>query len=432
MAAAASLMFPARAAEEDGLVAAAILYALPWFEVARSGWVSAGPTPDRPQHRYNRMVHRRLPLDPTARNVTTPNNDTLYSTARINLSAGPVDVLIPDAPSRRYFSVAFMNGRGDNLAYVGTRSTAGLGGRVRVARWDQTVLAGGDHVIRSDTMDVWVLARWLCEGEDDLPAVHALQDATVVQPPDGIALLEPSVRPVSAEDGENLLAVTCEALARAAPRFTAEVQARRFSEIGLRPGVPITQIHPGDVDRWRQEAPRTLRTLSEDRAPDPIIGGWRAMPSKIGSPLADDFTRARVALTGLGALESVETRYWTAETDDQGKPLSGDRRYQLRFQHDGLPDAAFWSLSMYEQTNDGRMFFVGNPIARHSIGDRTVGLHRESDGGLTLSLQTEQPSEGISNWLPTPPGPWRAVLRTYLPGPLMTSWLPPGFTAAVA
>lgn len=31
---------------------------------------------------------------------------------------------------------------------------------------------------------------------------------------------------------------------------------------------------------------------------------------------------------------------------------------------------AFWSLSMCEKTDDGRLFFAANPLGRYSIEDR--------------------------------------------------------------
>jgi len=61
---------------------------------------------------------------------------------------------------------------------------------------------------------------------------------------------------------------------------------------------------------------------------------------------------------------------------------------------------------------------VENPIGRYSIGDRTPGLRYADDGSLTITMQREQPAsaEARANWLPTPPGPFRPILRLYEPG----------------
>jgi hypothetical protein len=51
-------------------------------------------------------------------------------------------------------------------------------------------------------------------------------------------------------------------------------------------------------------------------------------------------------------------------------------------------------------------YLVANPIDRYSIGDRTPGLRRDSDGSLTILIQHEQPAD-TSNWLPAPAAPFR-------------------------
>jgi hypothetical protein len=63
-------------------------------------------------------------------------------------------------------------------------------------------------------------------------------------------------------------------------------------------------------------------------------------------------------------------------------------------------------------------FLVANPIDRYSIGDRTPGLRHDDDGALTLVLQRDDPGDDErSNWLPTPPGAFRPILRMYSPRP---------------
>jgi hypothetical protein len=71
---------------------------------------------------------------------------------------------------------------------------------------------------------------------------------------------------------------------------------------------------------------------------------------------------------------------------------------------------------------------VANPINRYSVGDRTPGLKRDADGGLTIYVQSDSPSEdNVSNWLPAPKGTFNLVLRTYLPATEIVnqSWSPP-------
>ena len=100
-----------------------------------------------------------------------------------------------------------------------------------------------------------------------------------------------------------------------------------------------------------------------------------------------------------------------------GRPLDGRDRYALRFEAGQLPPTrAFWSLTMYEVTPEGRAFLVDNPLSRYAIGDRSHGLVHGADGSLEILLQHERPaSERETNWLPAPAGPMRLVLRAYEP-----------------
>jgi len=99
--------------------------------------------------------------------------------------------------------------------------------------------------------------------------------------------------------------------------------------------------------------------------------------------------------------------------DEKGDKLSGAHRYEVTF--DPPPPAeAFWSLAMYDTPN---YYLVDNPIDRYSIGDRTPGLRYDDDGSITILMQTEAPdAEQASNWLSTPSGDFRPVLRMYEPG----------------
>src|SRR5882724_3246939 len=102
-------------------------YGFPLFEQARLVYLYSY-FPGNPQRvPINSFGHRRQLVDHTARTVTTPNNDTLYSSTVIDLSAGPVRLDVPDFGSR-YFSIAFLDAGTNNFAYLGTRMNGGKGG----------------------------------------------------------------------------------------------------------------------------------------------------------------------------------------------------------------------------------------------------------------------------------------------------------------
>jgi len=95
----------------------AYLYVLPLLEMAatRDRLLARGAS-------QNAVYHRRDVADASSRSVTSPNNDTLYSTAWLDLTAGPVTVTLPDV-GQRYFSLQLMDMYTNNFAVLGARTT---------------------------------------------------------------------------------------------------------------------------------------------------------------------------------------------------------------------------------------------------------------------------------------------------------------------
>jgi hypothetical protein len=106
---------------------------------------------------------------------------------------------------------------------------------------------------------------------------------------------------------------------------------------------------------------------------------------------------------------------WTK--DASGEVLDGSKsRYTFTFPKGQMPPVRFfWSLTMYDIKT---RLLVDNPIKRYAIGDRTEGLKRDPDGGLTIYVQKDSPGKDReSNWLPAPNGPMSIISRMYGPDP---------------
>jgi hypothetical protein len=128
-----------------------------------------------------------------------------------------------------------------------------------------------------------------------------------------------------------------------------------------------------------------------------FIDGWTYPPPDLGE-FGDHFIfRAIVAVTGLGALNPAEAMYMRPAGDGDGL-FEGDGLYRLSLPGP-IPADAFWSLTMYESTGDGRFFLTENPLNRYAICDRTEGLMRG----------------------PMVTGPFALTLRAYLPRPELLS-----------
>jgi len=407
----------------DQRIRAAFIYTFALHDLARTRWrfTQHETTHGRPA---NQLHHNRDLLDDRARQVTMPNNDTLYSLAWLDLSAGPATLTVPDMGSR-YYSVALMDAFTNNFACLGLR-TNGPGAHVFVIAGPAhhasapAGLPNGAVLARAPCNDVWLLARVLVDGPSDLPQVHALQEqmrlGTSAVPPARLQATPDETRPAA------YLALVNEALARNGVPAHEQEMVAGFADLGVRAGdlAAWDTLSPGIREAWTRLWPALRHELEHPpkgslRRNGPR-GSWLSGMDHIGNFGTDYLYRAYISLVGLGALERPEAIYASALTDGDGQPLDGAHCYRLHVPA-RMPVNAFWSLSMYEFAPDGRRFFTANPIQRYAIGDRTPGLTRNADGSLDLAIQCAPPAEGLANWLPAPKGRFAMALRYYHPQP---------------
>jgi len=166
------------------------------------------------------------------------------------------------------------------------------------------------------------------------------------------------------------------------------------------------------------------------------VSNWNIPPRTLGrAGLVDDFLlRASIqAMGGIISNELEEAVYYNTTKDGAGQTFDSAKNYTIRFAPGQLPKvSAFWSLTMYDPTFN----FTDNTLNRYSIGDRTKGLKKDADGGLTLYIQRSSPGKDKeSNWLPsTQSGAFFLILRTYMPGVEIVEqkWAPPPVTEIAA
>ena len=407
-------------------VRGAFIAGFPLFEFARTAWSVAGPTPERPGGGFNILTHRRRLTDPGSRVITTPNNDCLVSTVRIDLSGGPLMLNVPDITTR-YFSVIFMDAFTDNFFMIGTRATQGRGGKFLITPpgWHGTVAKPVTH-IRANSVDLWMLVRILVNSPDEYPMINALQDLITIEPlPANTLARFLAVPPRDIKDPSNFLDIANQMLSRTPARDSRTKRAARFTGAGLRRGVlnVFSSLDPGLQTRWRDMIPATLSTLpSAGASHRRLANGWSYSLLNTGRFGDDDEQRAQIALIGLAALPPEEAFYGHALSDADGAALVGTHRYRLTIPPGGLPVNAFWSLTLYKVEPDGRLFLASNPIGRYSIGDRTHDLVYNANGSFDILMQHERPPGAlVANWLPTPEGPFRPALRAYLAKPALLS-----------
>lgn len=389
----------ARAADGDPTAARdAWLYALPLIEMAttRARLLKA------PGAAINTLNHTRTLSDHTARWVTTPNNDTLYSSAFLDLTKGAVTLTIPPM-GKRYYSVAVMDMFTNNNVVLGSRTVGGEGGTFTLVGPGQA--SSGPNPVRIATPHAWLLIRTLTDGGADLDAAHKAQD--------GFALKGPPGAPVAAYANREAKPADYFATARSllasdpAPATDLRILRRTAAFLGAGP------FDEAAATAGAEQA-RMITIFAKGR--QTFVNGWSYPRANLGDYGQDYLYRAIVALQGLGALPVAEAMYMKAAGDDGAGNFTGDGLYRLTLPAQ-LPLDGFWSLSMYEATADGQFFFTDNPIKRYTIGDRTPGVVRNADGSLDIWIgRTDPGGDKTANWLPAPKtGPFALYLRAYLP-----------------
>lgn len=390
----------------------AYLYALPLFELERVRY-NAVYNPDNPnRHPPNLLVHNRILSDSTTRFITTPNNDTLYSLAVLDLSATAVRLETPDTHGR-YYSAALIDAYTNNAAIIGRRTTGTQAQSYWIVgpRWKDS-LPEGSKLIRSPTDTALLLVRVLVDGAEDLAEATVVQDRFSLVAVDGVPA-SAAAPPAPVEDnGASFIAVVNQGLQDNPPPADDAHELERIARVGLG-----SSAGPPPLAAWNRYLPLAHALLKQAivHSGKPL-NGWLYTPEGIGDFGTRYKLRAGIALAGLLALPPQEATYTSARSDNSGAQLDGSHRYRLHLPPGGVPVDAFWSLSIYEVENDGRLFFSDNPIHRYSIGDRTPELKRNADDSIDLYIQHDRPDESVaSNWLPAPTGAFRLVARAYQP-----------------
>ena len=149
----------------------AFFFAFPLYEMYRMRQRALSP----PKAKVNQLRHRTTLSGPEDRYITTPNNDTLYSAAWLDLSDGPVRFSIP-AMGARYHSVELMDMFSDAFAILRNETEETLS--FEIVGPDSNEEGGpGETFVRSPTSDAWLVIRTHVRGNTDLIEAQRLQQA---------------------------------------------------------------------------------------------------------------------------------------------------------------------------------------------------------------------------------------------------------------
>ena len=428
-----------KAIAEEGLI-----YGLP---IVINTAVTAGAIGDPKAATYRGPFNHLVSVDKVLtwedRTIVTPNSDTPYSTAWLDLRAEPVILSVPPVPEGRYFSVQLIDGSTYNYGIFGSRSTGNGGGRFMVVGpdWQGDTPAGIDKVFRSGSQLSFALFRTQLFDPADMPNVAKVQAgykvetlSTYLQQP--LTAAAPSIE-FPLHEREEVKKHFFEYLDFSLPFIPATPAETAIRSQLARIGVgPDKQFEYQDLPwlhklavLWGMKA-GSERLEAALKTNSGLINGW-----KIGALTGGDaehyagnwLERALVAKAGLYALDSLEATYPISRALSDGTPLdTGKHAYSLTFKADELPPVnAFWSVTLYDAQSQ---YLVKNPINRYLINSPMLPeLKKNTDGSITIHIQQNSPgAERESNWLPGPAGEIYLVLRLYWPKIEPPSVLPPG------
>ncbi len=395
-------------------------------------------------------VFVNVPAYPTAemRTVVRPNFDTLYSSAWLDLTEGPMVVSVPDTDGR-YYLLPMLDMWTDVIASPGWRTT---GTQVQTflvtpPGWTGSVPDGVTQ-LKASTPYVWIIGRIKTDGPPDYDAVHKIQDALRLRPlsqidnedwkpaptkidPD-VDMKTPPKEQVDTMPAGKFFAYAAELLKLHPPHFTDEPIIARMKRIGIEPGKSF------DIDKLDPAIKKGLETVPEDaqklmawKLPTlaRVVNYWSMNTDTMGVYGNYYLKRAIITQQGLGANSPEDAVYPLNVGDKEGKPLDGTSNYTIHFDKDDIPPVnAFWSITLY----DPHGFQVANPINRFAVSS-WMPFKYNDDGSLDLYFQNESPGKDKeANWLPAPKGPFNLTMRLYAPksAALTGKWNPPPVTKA--
>ncbi|MGR5092117.1 DUF1254 domain-containing protein [Vibrio maritimus] len=381
----------------------------------------------------NEFGHARRLSTPHDLDMPSANRDTLYSSAVLDLSQGPMVLSVPEV-NDRYYVINMFDMWHNLFQYVGTRETGQLSKQLLLVPpgWESNVDVPRElQVVEAPTSKVWLWGRTqVFEGSDDVFA-HRIQDQYTLTPLQeylGGEKVAATPLPLRAgEEGDPL-------------RFYEElgaylkdnpVEERQQAMLGQLAKIGITEqgfdrsnLSVATIEamiKAVQDGQSIVMAQQKNPAALEIKDGW-VYAFNLDGFGDDNAMRSLIAHPYLGGQGAKEAIYPMAAMDAKGKPLSGKNNYVMKFDQEP-PVGAFWSVTVYDAKTK---MLVENPINRYSINN-SMPLKRGDDGSFEIHLSNQALSDN-QNWLPIPEGEFYLLTRLYVPSQevLRMEWTVPG------
>ncbi len=359
------------------------------------------------------------------KDIVSPNNDTPYSWAWVDLRSEPWVLVMPQADANRYYTSQW----DDLWAYVldspGSVIDGQEGGAYLVAPsdWKGEMPKGIKRVIRGESYFLGTLTRTGADGPEDLQNVQKIQAGYKLMPLHEY-LNQPAPKAAKSIDwlpfvnGEEATIAAFKyvnfALPLTIPNEIDKPALDSMAVLGIVPGAVW------DTTKFSDATKAAIRAGIADAKKQLV-----ALQGKVTS--GDLFNIRDVIKTNylyrmMGVFEGIfgnyasQASYIAWHKDSNGNAINtANASYKVTFKKGQTPDNKyFWSITMY---NMPHRFLVANSLNRYSIGSRSKQLKTNADGSIDIYISKKSPGKALeSNWLPAPDGEPFIIMRVYGPG----------------
>ena len=307
--------------------------------------------------------------------IVSPNNDTPYSWAWVDLRTEPWVLVMPPVDEGRYYTSQWDDLWGFVLDSPGSVFDGQGGGTYLIAPadWEGDIPAGIKRVIRSESRFAGGLFRTGADGPDDLPAVEAVQAGYKVMPlheylgqpaPPAVESIE-WIPFVSGDEA------TIEAfkyvnfmLPYTIPNEMDKPALEKMAQLGIAAGESwdTSKFSPAVKEAIKAGISDAMKSLGAymSTAKSADLFNTREIMG------TDYIARALGVQVGIFGNYASQAVYFGLNTDADGNEIDTSAAdYKISFPAGGTPPARyFWSITMYSLPD---RFLVANPLERYSF-----------------------------------------------------------------
>lgn len=370
--------------------------------------------------------------------IVTPNSDTPYSMAFIDLRKEPIVLSVPEIKGR-YYSIQLIDFETYGYGYIGTRTTGTKAGKYMIVhgKTSKMIPEGIDKVFTCGTPLSFLIYRTQLFDEPDIDNVIKIQNGYKIQTLSEFngtkksAGIPPYFKTINSSlIKENFFQYLDIALKYIPEDSYSAEMFKKLGSMGIGPRKNFEYSKTNPVVKYIQNTAATHASAELDKylQKQPKTNNWSIVNVHSEKQFYAGNWKLRAAVTrgGIYANDIEEAIYPMTKIDADGDTLTGANKYVLDFTEDSLPPVnAFWSLTMY----DGKtQLLIKNPLNRYLINSSMIPELKKTNGVIRIYIQSETPGKNLeSNWLPAPQGDIYMVLRLYYPKKqaLVGSWKPP-------